>query len=118
MLPKQYRLTNEGDYKKIYEKRKSIFLPSLSLRYLQKKEKVNSRFGFVISKKIYKNSVDRNLLKRRMRAIIKKQLPNIFSGYDFIISARPGVKNKSFKEIEADIEKLFRKSRLYAEKKD
>ncbi|MFA6525122.1 MAG: ribonuclease P protein component [Patescibacteria group bacterium] len=118
MLPKKYRLTNEADFKKVYEKRNSVFLPTLSLRYLLKGKSENSRFGFVISSKIYKKSVDRNLLKRRMRAIIKKQIENILPGYDFIISARPGVKNKKFTEIEKEIERLFRKSRLYAEKKD
>ena len=118
MLPKEYRLTNEVDFKKVYGKRNSAFLPSLSLRYLQKRKGENSRFGFVISTKIYKKSVDRNLLKRRMRAIISKNIENIQSGYDYILSARPGVKGKKYTEIEGDIVKLFRKTRLYAENSD
>ena len=113
MLPKEYRLTNEVDFKKVYGKKNSIFLPSLSLRYLQREKREKSRFGFVISGKIYKNSVDTNLLKRRMRAIIKKNLPHILPGFDYIISARSGIKNKSYQEIEKEMEKLFKKAQLY-----
>ncbi|MBU0613649.1 ribonuclease P protein component [Patescibacteria group bacterium] len=116
MLPKKHRLTKEGDFKRVYEKRNSVFLPSLSLRYLRKDKKEESRFGFVVSGKIYKKSVERNLLKRRMRVIIKKQLPQILSGYDYIVSARPGIKNKSYQEIEKEIEKLFEKPHLYAKR--
>lgn len=116
MLPKEHRLTNEGDFKKVYEKKNSVFLPTLSLRYLQREKKEVSRFGFVVSGKIYKKSVERNLLKRRFRAIIKKQFPYIPSGYDYIISARPGIKNKSYQEIEKEMEKLFKKTHLYDKK--
>ena len=116
MLPKNYRLTNEGDFKRVYEEKRSIFLPSLSLRYLAKEKNEGSRFGFVVSAKVYKKSTERNLLKRRMRAIVKKNLPDISPGYDYIISARPKIKNKTFKEIEEEIKKLFEKSHLYIKK--
>ena len=48
-----------------------------------------------------------------MRAIIKKNLPHILPGFDYIISARSGIKNKSYQEIEKEMEKLFKKAQLY-----
>lgn len=112
MLPKKYRLTNEADFKKVYAKRSSIFFPFLSLRYLKKTDSKASRFGFVVSSKVFKKSVDRNLLKRRMRAIIAKKLDMIKPGYDIILSARPSVKGKKFLEIENEIDKLLKKAKL------
>jgi ribonuclease P protein component len=116
MLPKKYRLTNEVDFKKVYDRRNSVFLPNVSLRYLQKRGADVSRFGFVVSSKIFKNSVDRNLLKRRMRAIVGKRMNKIRTGYDIIISARPAIRDKKYTEIEENIERLFIKARLYAGK--
>lgn len=43
------------------------------------------RFGFVASKKVSPKSVTRNLLKRRAREWIRKQVPLMRSGYDVVL---------------------------------
>ena len=47
-----------------------------------------SRFGFVISKRIAGKAVDRNRMKRMLRAVIEKELPRIRPGYDMLFVIR------------------------------
>ena len=46
---------------------------------------ISSRFGFVISNKISKLATRRNALKRQLRMIVEKSLPNIKPGYDVVM---------------------------------
>ena len=47
-----------------------------------------SRFGFVISKKFANSAVDRNRMKRVLRAVVEKELPRIRPGYDMLFIIR------------------------------
>ena len=72
----------------------------------------NSRFAFVAGLKVSKKANQRNLVKRRMRAIVRAVLPAISPGFDVVITALAGASDKSFQEIEAAINKLLRTSGL------
>ncbi len=62
------------------------------------------RFGFVVSKKLYKLAVDRNKLKRRLRAIAR-ELVEEGSG-DYLVIARSPVKTLDFGEIKERLVEL------------
>lgn len=59
---------------------------------------------FSISKKIFKNAVERNKLKRRIRAIIKK---HDLKGKEVFIIPKKTVKKASFSDIEKDLSPLL-----------
>jgi len=64
-------------------------------------------FTATISKKFFKKSVDRNLLKRRIRGIFAKNSA-VFKGKDVVIMARSGASGlKNFKETEENLLSLF-----------
>ncbi len=89
MLPSKYRL--RSNYNKIYKDKSKIHDEYFILFY---KENLlnNSRFGFVIRKRLGKAHL-RNLVKRRFRYIVNENLGIIKEGYDFIFLINPNLKN-------------------------
>lgn len=83
MLAKQYRLTGQTNLSdaKIYTSPFLIIKASANtLSY--------SRFGFIVSKKVAMNAVERNRLKRAVRAVIEQNREKIKKGYDMLFILR------------------------------
>jgi len=112
MLPKKHRLTKNKDFQELYKKGASVFLPPLALRYKKIGKNKNSRFGFVVSNKIYKKSTARNLLKRRLRAMVNNKLKQILPGFDCVITTRAKIRGKNYQQIEEDLERLFTRAKI------
>ncbi|MBU1034358.1 ribonuclease P protein component [Patescibacteria group bacterium] len=70
MLKKQHRLRKSRDFKHIGLKGRSVFGPLMTMRIIQSSEK-SPKIGFITSTKSFKKAVDRNLIKRKMREIIR-----------------------------------------------
>lgn len=75
--------------------------------YKKNMNEASFRFAISIGKK-YGNAVSRNLMKRRIREIIRKNINDI-KKYDFILVVKKDSSSLSFEEIEQNIMKLFRK---------
>ena len=69
-----------------------------------------SRFSFVVGQKVSKRANIRNRTKRKMRAVIKKELVKIKPGLDIVLVAisLPGGKNGH--ETERTVKLLLQKS--------
>lgn len=124
MLPKKYRLTRTKDFREVYKRGDSVFSSSLVLRYKRKKQertakRSDSRFGIVVSGKVLRTSTARNRLKRQVRAIIYQRirLKQILPGFDCIITARPKIKGESYQQMEQNLEKLLKKTKIYTSTK-
>lgn len=63
-----------------------------------------SRFGFVVSKKIDQRATARNTTKRGLRNIVQKNLGQIKSGFDFLIIVKKPSAN-GYKELEEELRK-------------
>ena len=63
----------------------------------------SARFSFVVSSKILKKATERNLLKRRAREIIRRNLENIKKGYDIVFIFSKEALELSYKELEEKI---------------
>lgn len=111
MLPKKHRLTQDKDFKRIFKKGKFFIVKFINLRIIENSLDV-SRFGFIISKKNFKKSVDRNKIKRRLRDAIHSRLEKIKPGFDIVIMIRKEIGEKSFKEIDEVMEEILKKTRI------
>lgn len=108
MLPKKNRLTKKSDFDKVFKDGKSTKGDFLIFRVLKNHSK-ESRFGFIVSKKISNKAIIRNKIKRRLRGIIFKDLENIKKSIDVVIIALPHIKTKTFLEIKEKVNSFFKK---------
>jgi len=111
MISKKYRLKGETNFRNIFKKGKKIFSQFLGLYWLENGLDI-SRFGIIVSLKVDKRSTRRNLLKRRLRAILRQELVNIKPGFDILILTNPKTINISFSELRNELIRLFRKAGL------
>ncbi|MHA3685433.1 ribonuclease P protein component [Leucobacter sp. HY1910] len=61
-----------------------------------------ARFGFIISKAVG-NAVTRNLIRRRFKTIVERQLASGIAGVDIVFRVFPKVTEASFEELEAEV---------------
>jgi ribonuclease P protein component len=71
-----------------------------------------TRFAFIISKKIAKFAVDRNLLKRKLVANIHPSLPKILPGFDVILYAKHSLLTADATLLNSEIIKILQKAKL------
>lgn len=79
MLPKKYRLTRESDFKKVLREGRITKGGLLSLAFY-KAETTTPQIGMIVSNKISKKAVERNRIKRIIRATVRGRLDEIKNG--------------------------------------
>ena len=91
--------------KKINNKYLTIFF-----RKLSDKNNKNLNISFVVQKKISKNAVKRNRVKRQMRAIMNdeiKNLKNINLNYSYLLISKSPLLEIEYKKIKETVFKEF-----------
>ncbi|MEK7562199.1 MAG: ribonuclease P protein component [Patescibacteria group bacterium] len=111
MLPKLNRVRKKKDFEVIFTKGKSFKNEFLILKFI-KNNLPESRFGFVISKKVSQKAVMRNKVKRRLGEVARANIKNIKKGIDIVFIALPGIEKKNFLETKKQIENTLKKSGL------
>lgn len=72
-----------------------------------------SRFGLTITKKIYKQAVKRNRIRRRMRALAYDILSeNAKSGYDFVLIGKTETLDRPYPDLVKDLKWCLKKLEL------
>lgn len=105
MLKRKNRLTK-------IEKNKNdrIFSsPLLNIRVSDSGER-NSRFGFVVSKKISQSAVVRNRTKRVLRDAVREILGNLSGGKNIIVYPKKELFPEQKKDVYLVFEELFREA--------
>ncbi len=110
MFSKIYRLTEKEDFSSVFKKGKKLEGFFIWLKFLKNSLGI-FRFGFVVGMKISKKAVERNKIKRRLRAASYFFLRSagLLVGYDIVIVAKPEIKKEKFAEILHDLENLVKK---------
>ena len=115
MLKKINRLSKTKDIAAVMKQGRAYYSPILMLKLLPN-NLAYSRFAVIVSGKVSKLAVKRNLIKRRIREIIRLFPLKSQAGFDLAILASPKiiVKNKAaeYKEIERALLDVFKKAGL------
>ena len=72
----------------------------------------HSRFGVVVGLKVHKKATKRNLLKRRVREVLRKHLKSIVPGRDVMIMANPKALEADFTDLEAQVLSCLKKLKM------
>ena len=70
--------------------------------------------GFSVSKKVG-CAVERNLVKRRMREVVRGFMPELKVGYHLIFVAREGAKDATFEALKASMYNELKRAGLLAQ---
>ncbi len=110
-LPKINRLKAKKDINLVLTKGKTQKGKFLIFKFLETNFN-QSRFAFIISKKISKKAVVRNKIKRRISEIVRERVKNLLKKIDGVFIALPGIEKESFQSIKEEIEKIFQRAKL------
>jgi ribonuclease P protein component len=106
MLKKKYRLTSSSLFQKVFDQgefRENKFFVVI----YRKNNLISPRFGIIVSAKTYSLAVERNSLKRKIRAILNNCSSLFKEGFDIVILTKKGVLEHSFQEIEEALNELL-----------
>jgi ribonuclease P protein component len=104
-FPKDFRLRNAAEFKKVYGKGSKRVSRSFVLFALRNGLE-HSRFGLTTPRKLGK-AHDRNRVKRRVREILRTSLTVIPVGFDFVLNPRRSCNERRFEELRDELIALF-----------
>jgi ribonuclease P protein component len=108
MISKNQRV-NKTLFKDLAKKpKKSLFGDFCTISYTLDKSLIKSRFSVVVSKKVAKTAVSRNLIKRRFYAVIES-LPVPQNPYIAIVYVKKEAVKASFTQISAEVNSILSK---------
>lgn len=110
MLPRQYRLTTDSDFKQIFSKGRSINGNLFTFFIEQTNKNTASQFGIIVSNKVSKKAVDRNSIKRKVRDFLQKNIIPTDLGYKCVIVAKKSSLKQNKENIWKDLESIFSKT--------
>lgn len=116
MLNSHNRLKRRKDFDKVFKKGKSVFSKIIGVKALKNSTDKN-RYGIIIGTKVSKSAVKRNLIKRRIRAVLREENNKLLKGYDIVIITLPEIKNADYIDISKVIYSIFKKHALYQNNK-
>lgn len=112
MLPRNNRLTQEADFKKVLSKGKTFQGRLFALKVLETEAQLPSKIGVIASKKIAKQAVYRNRARRRVREAIRAHLKELKEGFLVVLLTKREILEADYKSISLEVEVLLKKGAL------
>ncbi len=112
-MKKEYRIKKNDEIQQLISKKTTVGNGYFILYYHKNHDNKHFRFAVSVQKK-YGNAVERNLMKRRIREVVKV---NAFKNEsEFFIVAKIKSKDLSFADIETHLKNLFAQAKILGEK--
>lgn len=111
MLKSVNRLRKRKEFAYLYNNGNAKHTANLTIVYLPTKHR-EIKIGFSITKKIGKANV-RNLIKRRLRDIVKDLVCKMPDEFNVVFIAKSGIENLSYQELKKQVELCITKAGLF-----
>ena len=112
-LNQKFRLTKTSNFQRVRQNGKSYAHPLVVL-ITQPNGSSNSKVAISASRSVG-NAVQRNKAKRKIREIIRSEVPQITPGWDILILARQRISGASFLELKNALDQLLTRASLKIE---
>lgn len=110
-MKKVYRLKLQRDFDAVFKQGKTASLPQITIKYI-KNSLNHCRLAEIISKKTAKKAVQRNLLRRRIKEIIRTKYLNKMDNWDIVVIPKAELVEKNFAELQETIRLILEKAKL------
>lgn len=107
MLARQNRLREEADFERVKSRGRIIQSKSFGFSLYYRGDSDPSRFGFIVSNKISKDSTRRNRIKRSLSEAVRHSISYIKLGYDCVFLAKQLIVNKYTDELMNEVKKVL-----------
>ena len=107
-LPRASRIAKRREFLEAYERGEKLFGRYCVLFVVQNTS--GSRIGVTVTKKVGKANV-RNRMKRWVREVFRHNR-TLLPPLNFVVNLKAGAPEATFREFSADLEKLFRRTRI------
>jgi len=99
------------EYKLVYNCKNSVSDYNLVI-FIKKNNLGYNRYGFTAAKKI-KKAVIRNVIRRRLKEIVRLNECKLKEGYDIIFMARVNASEADYKNLLKSFNKLIKRNNLF-----
>lgn len=111
MLSQKNRISKKA-FPKILREGYSVHSPFFRMVYVQNTEDFNTRIAVIVSKKVAKQAVQRNLIRRRIYSAQRNFLQSIKKPYLIAFFVKKEAFDASFIELQTEIEQSLKKARI------
>jgi ribonuclease P protein component len=116
MLKKDNRIRLNKEFDRVFKAGQSFYGKFLGVK-IATNDLGLIRVGIMVSTKVSKKAVVRNLAKRRIRSVMSGLLDSLKPGYDIVIIALPSLADQEFPAIKSFLEQAMVRLRLYTTEK-
>jgi len=111
-LLKEARLKKTREFQRVFSRGKGFSAGNLLLK-INSKEKDAIKFGIVVSKKVAKQAVTRNRIRRVLKEALRQEQGEIAKGVEAVLVVLPGFQDQGAKEARKILRHLFQKASLF-----
>ena len=108
-MKKKYRIKKSDDIQALMKKKKTVGNGYFVIYFNKNHDQEYFKFALSVPKK-FGNAVNRNLMKRRLREVVKEY--NIHAQFDFFIIAKVKSRQLKFDDIKKHIQQLLKKANI------
>lgn len=105
-FPKGSRLLKHADFQAVYQQGRKHFSGNVAVFYRERGDQAGPRVGFTVSKALG-GAVERNRIRRRLRAAVRRRLGRLGRPVDVVLHPRKSVLQMDFARLDAEIGDLF-----------
>lgn len=105
-FPRIARLLKHADFQDVYQQGKKQFAGNMTVFYRERNDDAGPRVGFTVGK-VLGGAVERNRIRRRMRAAVQNRLALLTRPLDVVLHPRKSVLEIEFARLDAEVVQLF-----------
>src|SRR5215475_8487418 len=105
-FPRSSRLLKHADFQTVYKQGRKHFSGNMIAFYRESGGTSGPRVGFTVGK-VLGGAVERNRIRRRMRAAVQRHLAELQRPLDVVLHPRKSVLNLKFAQLDAEIGQVF-----------
>ncbi|HEV7676242.1 MAG TPA: ribonuclease P protein component [Candidatus Angelobacter sp.] len=105
-FPRDARLLKHADFQVVYKQGRKHFSGNMMVFYRDSENTAAPRVGFTVGK-VLGGAVDRNRIRRRMRAAVRNHLRELVRPLDLVLHPRKSVLTLKFAQLDAEIVQVF-----------
>jgi ribonuclease P protein component len=105
-FPRSSRLLKHADFQTVYQQGRKHFSGNMVAFYYQSGRSEGARVGLTVGK-VLGGAVERNRIRRRMRAAVGRHLRELAKPLDLVLHPRKSVLTMDFVQLDKEIAQVF-----------